>query len=87
MRNNVDAKIAEIHEFVEKHVKEEHIKHYDAATYMQEVILPFNASVIEVLMGRTPVLDDKTGSFKIVPVRRAPPAVLRAPPPGTTLGS
>ena len=72
MRNNVDAKIAEIHEFVEKHVKGEHIKHYDAATYMQEVILPFNASVIEVLMGRTPVLDDKTGSFKLKGRRAVP---------------
>ena len=65
MSKKIETKIAEIHEFVEKHVKGEHIKHYDAATYMQEVILPFNASVISLLLGRNPVLDDRTGDFRL----------------------
>lgn len=65
MSKRVEKKIAEIHAFVEKHVKGEHIKHYDEASYMQEVILPFNASVISLLLGRNPVLDDRNGEFAL----------------------
>ena len=65
MSKRVEKKIAEIHAFVEKHVKGEHIKHYDEASYMQEVILPFNASVISLLLGRNPVLDDRNGEFTL----------------------